>query len=446
MNENLTEILNAREKRAEKQKALLAQYNKPLICFTMNIPGPIKWSRDIAIGFFLGNRMLKDTLPGRRVLYYSQAVTPAGGEAYYVVDMPAKALKKLAVDIEDSHISCRLFDMDVLDIDGRKLSRKENLQMDSRTCLLCEEDAAVCARSRAHSLEQLQDRTGFLLFVAARELLAEYIGAQAYLALQKEVQATPKPGLVDRVNRGAHKDMDMRHFFVSANALRPYFVAFADAGYLTRDDAPEATFGAIRPIGIDAEKAMLSATGGVNTHKGAIFSLGLLCAAAGRLSPESWQTEALLKECAAMTKGLVNNDFSHVTAESAATFGEKLYVQHGITGVRGQAEAGFPAVLNAGLPIFQKARAEGRSENDALCITLLHLITATDDTNLIHRSDLQTQQQIRQKIADLLKDNPFPEISVIQKLDMEFIEKNLSPGGSADLLALTYLLHTLTRA
>ena len=446
MNENLTEILNAREKRAEKQKALLAQYNKPLICFTMNIPGPIKWSRDIAIGFFLGNRMLKDALPGRRVLHYSQEVTSAGGQAYYVVDMPAKALKKLAADIEDSHISCRLFDMDVLDTDGRKLTRQEDLQIPGRTCLLCEKDAVICARSRAHNLEELTDRTGFLLFVAARELLAEYIGAQAYLALQKEVQATPKPGLVDRANRGAHRDMDMRHFFVSANALRPYFVAFADAGYLTRDDAPEETFKKIRNVGLEAEKAMLAATGGVNTHKGAIFSLGLLCAAAGRLSPENWQAETLLKECAAMTKGIVQKDFSHLTPETATTFGQRIYLQHGITGVRGQAEAGFPAVLDVGLPIFQKARITGRSENDALCITLLHLMAATDDTNLIHRSDLQTQQQIRQKIADLLKDDPFPEISVIQKLDMEFIEKNLSPGGSADLLALTYLLHTLTRA
>ena len=444
MNENLTQILDAREKRAEKQKALLSQYQKPLICFTMNIPGPKKWSRDIAIGFFLGNRMLKDALPGRRVLHFSQDITPAGGEAYYVVDMPAKALKKLAADIEDSHIACRLFDIDILDADGRKLTRQEDLQIPARTCLLCNNDAAVCARSRAHSLEDLTDRTGFLLFVAARELLAEYIGAQAYLALQKEVQATPKPGLVDRANRGAHRDMDMRHFFVSANALRPYFVAFADTGYLTRDDAPEETFQQIRTIGLEAEKAMLAATGGINTHKGAIFSLGLLCAAAGRLSPDRWQAQTLLQECAAMAAGVVEKDFSHLIPESAKTYGEKLYLQSGITGVRGQAESGFPAVLNIGLSTFRNARASGRSENDALCITLLHLIAATDDTSLIHRSDLQTQRQIQQKIAALLTETPLPEISVIQELDTQFIENNLSPGGSADLLALTYLLHTLT--
>lgn len=446
MNENLTEILDAREKRAQNQKALLTQYKKPLICFTMNIPGPIKWSRDIAIGFFLGNRMLKDALPHARVLYYTQAVTPAGPEAYYVVDMPAKALKKLAADIEDSHISCRLFDMDVLDTEGNKLSRQADLQRPGRTCLLCEKDAAACARSRAHSLEELTDRTGFLLYIAARELFAEFIGVQAYLALHKEVRATPKPGLVDRNNCGSHKDMGMGHFFVSANALRPYFVRFAETGFLTRDDAPQETFAQIRSIGLEAEQAMFTATGGVNTHKGAIFSLGLLCAAAGRLSPEHWQPQTLLKECAAMTQGIVQKDFSHLTPKTAATYGEKLYLEHGITGVRGQAQQGFPAVLQTGLPTFQRALSKGLTENHALCITLLHLIAATDDTNLIRRSNRQTQLQLQQEIAALLRDDPFPECSVIQDLDKEFISKNLSPGGSADLLAMTYLLYALTNA
>lgn len=445
MNAHLTEILDAREKRAERQKHLLKQFGNPLLCFTMNIPGPEKWNRDVSIGFFLGNRMLKDAIPAKKILHFSQQITAAGGEAFYVVDMPAKDLKHLVVSIEDSHISGRLFDMDVLDTDGTKIERN-HLQLPRRTCLICEKDAVCCAGSRTHPLEALVDRTGFLLFVAARELFAEFIGAQAYLALHKEVQATPKPGLVDWNNRGAHKDMDMRHFFISANTLRPFFTAFAEKGYLTRDDSPAETFAQIRPIGIEAEKAMLSATGGVNTHKGAIFSLGLLCAAAGRLDPVHWQAEKLLAECAAMTKNLVEKDMAGITPETATTFGQKLYLSHGITGVRGQAEAGFPALLQAGLPAFEQALSKGISENNALCITLLHLLAATDDTNLIHRSDRQTQLAIKGKIADLIKDDPFPDMSVLQKLDADFISRNLSPGGSADLLALTCLLHSLINA
>lgn len=441
MNENLFEILSAREDRAEKQKQLLAQFQKPLLCFTMNIPGPEKWNRDIAIGFFVGSRMLLDAL-GNRLCHWEERVTAAGGEGYFVVDMPARELKQLATDLEEAESVGRLFDMDVLDTDGRKLQRTE-IGCAPRTCLLCDNDAAVCGSVRAHSLEELTDRVGFLLYLTARQHFAEYIAVNAYFALNREVSTTPKPGLVDKSNRGSHPDMDIRHFFVSANALRPFFCRFAETGYLTRDNAPEETFAQIRQIGKEAESAMFAATRGVNTHKGAIFSLGLLCAAAGRLSPEDWTAENLLSECAAMTQGVVEGDFSGITVENAKTAGEKLYAQHGITGVRGQAEAGFPAVKDVGLPVFRQALEKGLSVNDAGCIALLHLLCATDDTNLIHRSNRQTQLEIREKIGAMLKENPFPAMSVIERIDNEFIQKNLSPGGSADLLAVTYFLHFL---
>ena len=194
----------------------------------------------------------------------------------------------------------------------------------------------------------------------------------------------------------------------------------------------------------EAEQAMYGATGGINTHKGAIFSIGLFCAAAGRLSPENWTPEALCRECAAMTKGIISQDFAEVTTENAKTVGERLYAQYGITGVRGQAEAGYPAVLENGLPILRKGLGQGLSLNDAGCAALLHLLAVTDDTNLIHRSDRQTQLQVRAQVAQLLKDAPYPSAEALEALDREFIEKNLSPGGSADLLAVTYFLQFLS--
>lgn len=441
MNENLTEILAAREARAEKQKQLLEKFQKPLLCFTMNIPGPEKWNRDIAIGFFVGSRMLLDALAGR-LCHWEQRITAAGGEGYFVADMSAKELKRLALDLEEAESVGRLFDMDVLDIDGQKLSRTA-MGVPPRTCLLCDNDAAICGSTRAHSLAELTDRVGFLLYLTARQHFAEYIAVNAYFALNREVSTTPKPGLVDRNNRGAHPDMDIRHFFVSANALRPFFCRMAETGYLTRDNDPEETFAKIREIGKEAEEAMFKATRGVNTHKGAIFSLGLLCAAAGRLSPEDWTPERLLSECATMTRGIVEKDFAGITPENAKTVGEKLYVQYGITGVRGQAEAGFPAVKDVGLPIFRQGLEKGLSVNDAGAVALLHLIAATDDTNLIHRSDRQTQLETREKLSKMLKADPFPALSVIEKLDNDFTEKNLSPGGSADLLAVIYFLQFL---
>ncbi len=443
MEASLLEILDARERRVQLQKALLQQFRKPLLCFTMNIPGPVKLDRDVSIGFHVGNWLLEDALSRTPVLHRENRLAHTGCEAFYVVDMPAQNLKQLAVDLEDIDPIGRLFDMDVLDTDGTKLTR-EDLGYPKRKCLLCDQDAVVCARSRAHGLEALQDRTGFLLYVAARQFMCEYVASRAYFALNQEVSTTPKPGLVDRNNRGAHTDMGIKHFFASANALRPFFCRFTEEGFLTRDLAPQETFRRIRFIGMEAEAAMHRATHGVNTHKGAIFSMGLLCAAAGRLSPENWQPETLLSECAAMTQGLVATDLAGVTEKNAKTAGEKLYAAYGITGVRGQAEAGFPAVRDVGLPIFRKALAQGLSVNDAGAVTLLHLLAATDDTNLIHRSDRNTQLQIKAQIATMLKNDPFPSMDAIEALDREFIQKNLSPGGTADLLAVTYFLHFLS--
>lgn len=442
MEATLQEILGARENRVRRQQALMAEYQKPLICFTMNIPGPVKLDRDITIGFAVGNWLLQQALRSRPVLHRELRRENTGCEAFYVVDLPAPELKKLAMDIEDTEPIGRLFDIDVIDTNGVKLSR-ENMGAPRRKCLLCDNDASVCARSRAHGLDALQDRTGFLLYLTARQWMTEQIAAYAFVALNQEYLTTPKPGLVDKNNQGAHKDMGIRHFFASANALRPYFSRCAETGFLTRDLSPEETFAKIRPIGMEAEQTMLHATRGVNTHKGAIFTMGLLCAAAGRLSPEQWQPEHLLSQCAAMTKGLVAQDFAGITLENAKTAGERVFANYGISGVRGQAEAGFPAVLQVGLPILQQGLAKGLSLNDAGCVTLLHLLAATDDTNLIHRSDYETQQQVRQDMTDLLRKDPFPALSVIEELDADFIRQNLSPGGSADLLAATYFLYFL---
>ncbi len=442
MEATLQEILDTREHRVRRQQALLAQFQKPLLCFTMNIPGPVKLDRDIVIGFSVGKWLLRDALSRCKVLYVEEIQAVTGCEGYYVVDLPPQQLKQLTMELEDLDPIGRLFDMDVLDVDGKKLSRQE-LGLPPRKCLLCERDAVVCARSRAHGLEVLQDRVGFLLYVAARQYLCEYVAARAYFALNQEVSTTPKPGLVDRNNQGSHRDMNIRHFFASANALRPFFCRFAEEGFLTRDLAPAETFRKIRAIGMEAEAAMLKATHGVNTHKGAIFSLGLLCAAAGRLSPDQWQPEGLLRECATMTQGLIAGDFAGLTQETAKTAGERLYVAYGITGVRGQAEQGFPVVRDVGLPMFRQALEKGLSVNDAGAVTLLHLLAAADDTNLIHRSDRSTQLQVQSQVAQMLQEDPFPAMDAIAALDQEFILKNLSPGGSADLLSVTCFLYFL---
>ena len=437
---SLHQILDARERRAARQRALLAQFGKPLICFTMNIAGPVKYSELIARGFRLGCTLLESQLQGEGIpiVHFEQEEAETGCQAFYAVDCASAQAKALCVQIEEQLPVGRLFDMDVLSPDGRKEERST-----PRRCLLCDQPAQVCGRSRAHSVEALQRRTNQLLREAVIAQDAREIARIAQQSLLYEVCTTPKPGLVDCDNSGSHRDMDIFTFMSSSAALFPYFETCARIGLETAElPAPE-VFSRLRLPGKLAEQAMLRATAGVNTHKGAIFSLGILCAAAGRLPQLQRTPEAVCGQCAAMTKGITTNDFAGITPENAVTAGQKLYAKYGITGVRGQAEAGFPAVLEAGIPTLKAGLQKGLSLNDAGCAALLHLMAAATDTNLIHRSDPDTQKAVTEQISHLLQETPFPRRDVLETLDAAFIRQNLSPGGTADLLAITYFLQFL---
>ena len=440
---SLVQMLDARERRVQHQQELLAQYHKPLICFTMNICGPVKDSPLIRRGFARGRQLLRQQfLRAKLTPLYQDAVREVTGcEAFYVLDADPLTIKKFTTDIEDATPLGRLFDMDVIRPDGLKVDREE-LNLEGRRCLICGGPAKVCSSRRVHTVAELQEKTTEIL-TEARD--AQDIADAARLAVRAllyEVTTTPKPGLVDRRNSGSHKDMDVFTFMDSAAALYPYFEACARTGRETAEQPASETFAALRPLGCEAEGEMLAATHGVNTHKGAIFSIGIVCAALGRLDRAVWADPArVLAEVSTMTAGLTAKDFAGVTAENAVTAGQKLYVQYGITGVRGQVEAGLPAVLESGLPALEKGLAAGYSLNQSGCGALLAIIANSTDTNLIARSDRATQLAVVEELKALLARTPYPDEAALRALDDRFIAANLSPGGSADLLALCYLLH-----
>ena len=443
----LMEVLQNREQRVLRQRELLAAYGKPLICFTMNIPGPVKNNFWIREGFLLGKRQLLALLASANipVLHQEEISTVTGCEGFFVVDAPARQVKELAVRLEDSLPAGRLYDMDVITTAGEKVSRQE-LGMSDRTCLICGKPARVCGPVRAHSAGELSQKAQEILFAAVSDCFASKIGILAAKSLLYEVCTTPKPGLVDRNNSGSHRDMDIFTFLGSSAVLQPYFIRCAETGIRTRMEAPVETLRQLRLAGRLAEQDMYRETNGVNTHKGAIFTMGLACAAAGRLIEGFYaDPAAVLSECAAMTAGITQSDFQIVTPETARTAGERLYALHGITGIRGQAEAGFPAVLHRGLPVLREGLSRGYSPDRAGSAALLALMVSAEDTNLIARSDYETQRQLCRETEAFLAKNPYPDAEQLTALDQEFIRRNLSPGGSADLLALCFFLHFLER-
>ena len=422
MEVSLMEMLEAREKRAWRQRELLRR-GRTVICFTMNIAGPIKNSPLIGSGYDLGKRLLLGQLDvaGVAVSDFEEVREKTGNECILLVDAEPLAIKAITAELEDHAPIGRLFDMDVLRPDGSKV---------------------VCARSRKHSVEELQAKTREILREAVDEADSREAARYACQALLYEVAITPKPGLVDRENSGSHRDMDFFTFQASAAALQPYFAQCVRIG--RQGGTPTETLRALRLPGKLAEAEMRRATVGVNTHKGAIFSMGILCGALGRLDRKNWaDPDRVLEECAAMAKGIVSEDYRGLTPETAKTAGQKLYILHGITGVRGQAEAGFPAVREVGLPALYTALGKGMDINDAGCAALLELIVHTADTNMIHRGGYEGMLRARLEVKNALERDGFYRRQTLEELDAYFIENNLSPGGSADLLALTLLLFFL---
>lgn len=395
-------MLLARDRRASRQAALLSRYGRPVISFTMNIAGPVKDSPLIRYAFRSGLRQL-EALPCAQ-LCREVIFEPTGPEALLVYEtQDARLLKAFCIRLESEGEAGRLFDLDVLDANGEKLSRETG-----RTCLVCGGPVSVCSRSRAHGLEAITARTGAILEAFA----AETLGEMAENALLAEVHFTPKPGLVDEANNGAHRDMDVPLFERSAHALRPCFEEFVRLGLQGASPA------ALQQAGVRAEQAMFAATGGVNTHKGAIYSGALLLHAAGRLL--SGEEEGDLCELAAQTAAAI--------PAPTGTHGAAVRAQCG--GIRTEAVSGYPTAQ----AVLRQLRQSGPL--DALLLSMSRL----DDSTLWHRGGSEGAQLVRSRAADILAAPASEREARTRRLDAELIERNLSPGGSADLLAMAFFL------
>ena len=444
----LMEMLGAREARAMRQQQLLEEYQLPVISFCLNIAGPVKNSPVLRRAFREGLERLECALlVGRLDIVHREEVDePTGCEALWVVRGDGRAVKELCVELEDRDALGRLFDLDVLDPASGKWDRTQ-LGQPPRKCLVCGKEGKGCASRRLHTVEELQGATQVILENYFSPKDQQALGALAAKALLYEVCTTPKPGLVDRSNNGSHRDMDVFTFLDSTADLLPYFEEAVRLGIETRNLPPQETFRRLRQAGAAGERAMFRATGGVNTHKGAVFTLGTVCAAAGRL----WTAEGFSKDldaalalCGEMSAQAVQEDFEAIRREGAHTTGQRLYLEHGLEGIRGELSRGLPAVAQIGLPTLRRRLEAGDSMEQAGVQVLLALMAQVVDTNLIARGGLEGQQWAMEQAKNLTQGRAATQQEA-EKLDRALIERNLSPGGCADLLAITYFLEFLSR-
>ncbi len=257
-------------------------------------------------------------------------------------------------------------------------------------------------------------------------------------ALQQELDTTPKPGLVDQHDSGAHTDMDYRLMQRSIHALRPYFVQLAQVA----QQGP-LTHPVISAIGIEAERAMLAATGGVNTHRGALFSMGLAIVAAG----SSLSEYSEFSEYSDYSDYSEHSDFSLQSAiaqlaqtfpDTQGTHGSRAVSQYQAKGALAMAREGYKQLFSDWLPFLHNLKQQG--DPYALHKTLLRIMSQLDDTNILHRCGAEVASRVKAEAADMLAHF---STDALDDMNRRYSAENISPGGSADMLALTIFTNAI---
>ncbi|MDO9508264.1 MAG: triphosphoribosyl-dephospho-CoA synthase [Thermovirgaceae bacterium] len=275
-----------------------------------------------------------------------------------------------------------------------------------------------------------------------------FLGTIATASSLAEVFIAPKPGLVDRFGPGAHRDMDFSTFLLSACALAPFWQEQALTGL--QGIPPEEALAHLRKTGIEMDAAMFTATSGINTHKGLIFALSLLLYGAGRclFLGEPLSPEIITSKASAAVEGCCDRELSALSKTPPGrplSSGERLFLEHGLTGIRGEAERGFPTVVRFGITSYRHALTLGATPHDSGLFCLFNLMLHGEDTNIVARKGFRFWKETYPQLVTSLLNHEVPysqkSIEAFNEADAFFSDSGISPGGAADMLTCTIFLH-----
>jgi triphosphoribosyl-dephospho-CoA synthase len=344
-------------------------------------------------------------------------------------NLPPIEAKRAALIIEAENPSARLLDLDVYRPDGSQVDRA-GLGLPPRSCLICDEPARECILLRRHSTPELLEQVDSLLrpFVPSpRLILPESLAANLHMGALRELDLTPKPGLVDRKDSGSHADISYAEMRASIDLLPVYFDDILRCHHKQR---PLKDF---VQAGIDAEKRMTREIQS-NTHKGFIFLSGLVLMAACTCGG---QAGLLRREISEIAKGFFPR------FGSRNSYGADIRNRHGLGGIRAEAEQGLPAVFELGWPKYREALDAGWVPEHAGFYLMAVLMQRLEDTTAIHRCGLDGLSRLRQdgaRLQRLLEQQQEPEPMLVT-LNQEYRRAGLTMGGVADCMALTFALH-----
>ncbi len=440
----ITEFLLDRDKRVAYQEHLLKENkDKTLVTIRINYPG-IEKSNYITDNIVntIYNEIL--TYYGKFIVFEDKYKNKEGIVAHFLFDLDFVNVKKEMINVEEEHILGRCLDIDVYTLKNDKVIgiSRSDLFKKPRRCFICDLDAKICSRAQTHTIDEIKNYfevvyKNFKDSQKKTESLAYEVSQMALKAMISEVSTFPSFGLVSPISSGAHKDMDYYTFLNSAVAITPFLKKMFEVGYSYY--SPEYIFDAIRDIGKECEKKMFEATNNINTHKGMIFLMGISMAAIGKAlyeNKEFYQIQDIIKS---MVKNILD-DFKELHKKEKLTHGERLYLEYGFTGIRGQVQDGLSVLFDN---IIDNYINSDLKENDLYTQILIELMARVEDSTVVYRHDISTLRKVQSDAKDLLNMGGIFTEKGRQKchhLEDLYIKENISPGGCADLLAISILL------
>jgi len=461
-NQLLRRVLAARDERSNLRKTFAAS-KRISVSLSLNIPGFPKSHRQLELFFQI---LIKDLLRYLEAHRVQPAVTEAvtrqddAGDFFIVsVSSPlsAQQIKTLCETFESEYAgpASRVIDVDVCNPDGEPVTSGK-----AKACFICPDSSALaCMRLQRHSHQQLRstvfEAVAQTITAHKQRNLTDNLAALALRAVLYEISLSPKPGAVDRMSNGSHTDMDYFTFLNSSAAISVHFRDQVAAGIFFKGDAARA-LPIIRNTGLRMEERMYADTDGVNTQKGIIFLISLTLFTAAALINEtgSFDTRQFIQRLKEYAGPLTTKELEQPLPHSA-THGEICARKYGLKpggGIRYEVEQGLPTVFNHGLPVLEKELQETtqlhREEHikTPLLRTLLALMSAGEDTTILYRGGPHRLAQVKQMAREALEaeSGELMEQKYNQLIDYCISEK-ISPGGAADLLAVTLLLYWIRK-
>lgn len=460
MQKTLSKILHAKEQRQSIKKQY-AKQNCATVSINFNIPGYPKTNKLINKAFCFVKQELADYLKAIRLQIECDKIKNQCDEAGNICFFPfvqkninLKNIKKHLEYFEQKHKLGRILDVDLFDKEQNVISSGKQ-----KPCFICKSKPAIhCMRNKTHTYTELRNYTEKKIEKYYKQKteqnICKKLSHTATWAILTEVSLLGKPGLVSPDDNGSHTDMNYHTFLSSTAAISTYFYKIAQLGYRWNGKQKQNIIIQLRELGLQMEHDMIVATKGINTQKGIVFLMGfcLFVAAYNLKNNANLNPNEFIDTLKTLNKNLVNSELAEGISENKS-HGEQCFENFGkqlAGGIRKEVEEGLPTFFDNVYPFmkqisFCKNDNVNKQEFENKCmLILIKIMSVNNDTNILYRSDASTLNLLKEKSKKVLLDNNKLAQNIYYKELKQFCkEKNISPGGSADLFAISLFLYSL---